>query len=311
MSCFICEWVKKAIAWLKGEDEYVYYNPSSPESIEPTPVYEEDGRLKRALLVGINVYEGDGNDLSGCVNDVDAMRSLLINSFGFHPDNIRVVTDERATREEILLRLKWLVSNVSSGSELVFHYSGHGSQVRDRWDGDELDDYLDEILCPTDMDWDNPLRDDDLYTILRGLPPGVFLSCIIDACHSGTMTRDGKNKDRKMKFMPPPYDISTRVMDRELGTRAFAKSFQKDVQNHVLLSGCKDNQYSSDAYIEGRWRGAMTWAFIKAIESNPSDANWVTIHRAITETLKDEEYEQEPQLSGAGDLIGRSIFGGK
>ena len=57
------------------------------------------------------------------------------------------------------------------GDVLVFHYSGHGSQVPDRH-GDEVDDGLDEIICPYDLDWDDPFTDDDLYDIVQGLAGG-------------------------------------------------------------------------------------------------------------------------------------------
>ena len=105
---------------------------------------------KKALLVGLNKYHPSLKaDLRGCVNDVEHMRDILVNMFGFDPENIRVVIDDRATFEGILERLYWLLEGSRRDDELVFHYSGHGSQVRDR-NGDELNDGLDEILCPTD-----------------------------------------------------------------------------------------------------------------------------------------------------------------
>jgi len=47
-------------------------------------------------------------------------------------DDIRVVTDERATKKAIMERLTWLVKGAKVGDRLLFHFSGHGSQVRDR-----------------------------------------------------------------------------------------------------------------------------------------------------------------------------------
>lgn len=43
----------------------------------------------------------------------------------------------RATRQEILEGCAWLVAGASAGDKLLFHYSGHGTQVQDT-DGDGL-----------------------------------------------------------------------------------------------------------------------------------------------------------------------------
>ena len=105
----------------------------------------------KALLVGINKYKIPGADLNGCVNDVANMRDILLKFFGFTTKEIRVLVDERATKKNIMERLKWLVGGAKAGDRLLLHYSGHGSQVVDR-DGDELKDRMDEIICPHDMD---------------------------------------------------------------------------------------------------------------------------------------------------------------
>ena len=118
--------------------------------------------MKKALLVGINRYPDPRNELKGCVNDVRQMAETLKSRYGFAGDgNMRILTDARATTKAILDGLAWLTAGASPGDSLVFHYSGHGSQVPDKH-GDETTDRLDEILCPYDLDWDHPLTDDDL-----------------------------------------------------------------------------------------------------------------------------------------------------
>jgi hypothetical protein len=62
--------------------------------------------------------------------------------------------------------------DAKAGDKLLFHFSGHGSQIRDR-DGDELKDQLDEIICPHDMDWNGTyIVDDDLKAVFSKLPAG-------------------------------------------------------------------------------------------------------------------------------------------
>src|SRR6266581_2015789 len=99
---------------------------------------------KKALLAGINDYPGRQNDLQGCVNDITNVCDVLVKYFGFASADVTLLQDKHATKAAILDGLKALVARSSAGDLLVFHYSGHGSQVRDA-DGDELDDGLDEI----------------------------------------------------------------------------------------------------------------------------------------------------------------------
>lgn len=263
--------------------------------------------IKKALLVGINIYKPElGANLRGCVNDVENMRKLLIDSFKFDPENIRVLVDERATKQGILDRLKWLLNEAKEGDDLVFHYSGHGSQVRDR-DGDELDDQLDEILCPHDLDWDDPLTDDVLAALFKQLSEGVNLTMICDACHSGTMTRSLSDVYcSRPKGILPPFDIRSRSYSKILPKNKMGKK-DKGTQRHVLISGCKDSQTSADAYIDGKYQGAFTWALTKTIREN-LDIEWKQAHVKTVKLLSD--YSQEPQLSGDAVGIFRKVFGG-
>jgi hypothetical protein len=264
--------------------------------------------IKKALLVGINIYkpELDAN-LRGCVNDVETMRKLLIDNFKFLSENIRVLIDERATKQGILDRLKWLLGGAKEGDELVFHYSGHGSQVRDR-NGDELDDQLDEILCPHDLDWDDPLTDDHLANLFKQLPKGVHLTMLCDSCHSGSISKSMSEIYRNSsKSITAPFDIRSRSYNKILPKNKMGKK-DKGTQRHVLMSGCKDNQTSADAYIDGKYQGAFTWALTKTIRENP-DIEWKQAHIKTVELLSN--YSQEPQLSGDANVIFRNVFGGK
>jgi hypothetical protein len=265
---------------------------------------------KFAVLIGINKYDPSLNsDLNGCVNDIEGMYNILVNQYGFIPENIRVLTDYRATKEMIMERIHWLIDHDVPGDELVLQYSGHGSQIRDR-DGDELNDYLDEILCPTDLDWDDPLTDDDIKLVFDMKEDEVFLTFICDSCHSGSINKsigftDAENKPEVARLINPPLDIKFREGVKELEVKKMGVS----ESNNVLLSGCRDDQTSSDAYIDGRWQGAMTASLIKSIKNNPY-RDWSTIHAEMISILNSTGFTQRPQLNGLDSLIkGRNIFG--
>src|SRR5688572_25400270 len=113
---------------------------------------------KKAVLIGINRYRMPGADLRGCVNDVNNLQSVLTGHYGFVKSDIKVLTDFDATKKAMQAAIRTLITNAKKGDVLLLHYSGHGSNVPDK-DGDEADK-RDEILCPTDLDWKDPLTDD-------------------------------------------------------------------------------------------------------------------------------------------------------
>ena len=295
---------------------FAFFRRNNQATTEETIMEPEKAATKRALLVGINKYADPGSNLSGCVNDVWDMYELLTKNYGFDPDNVRVIIDERATFKNILERLQWLIKSSKAGDEAVFYNSSHGSQVRDR-NKDELSDQLDECLVTHDHDWDNPFIDDILYDVFKKLNKKAFLTVIADTCHSGTITRGLVPKNHgvptdesycKDKFIVPPLDILTRSLDRDLNRKTFgSKDGKQEEQRHILLSGCKENETSKELRLGNSIRGAMTFNLTKFLRANP-DKNWKEAHKFI---LKQVKKMQHPQLSGMDDLKIRKIFGGK
>ncbi len=276
---------------------------------------------QRALLVGINKYQMENSDLSGCLNDVTNIRDSLIKFFGFQADDIRVVTDARATKKNIMDRLQWLVKGAKAGDRMLFHFSGHGSQVRDR-NGDELKDKLDEILCPHDMDWDGTyIVDDELRKIFSGLPPGCALEVLLDSCHSGTGTREllglaqlPPELSFKPRFLRPPIDIQCRV-DLELpitrllrGSNPAPKTLPPIPEYLVLFSGCRDNQTSADALIGGNYNGAFTHYFCKHLRDVKGKITRSELLKRLRASLKFNDFDQIPQLEASKAKKGKNLL---
>lgn len=61
----------------------------------------ESHRNKWALLIGIDRYP-NFRQLAGCINDVEVMRQVLIDSFNFPESHVALLTDEQATRGDHL-----------------------------------------------------------------------------------------------------------------------------------------------------------------------------------------------------------------
>jgi len=245
--------------------------------------------MKKALLIGINDYPGTFNDLMGCVNDVMNMQDLLVSLFGFTKENIVMITDRDATTINILKALEMLVHGATAGDLLVFHYSGHGSQVPDTH-GDEADK-LDEILCPYDLDWkSNVIRDDDLARIFDTLDPNVHLEVFLDSCHSGTGLRGLDSAYRKPRFMPMPEEMAPAP-----GKTNQARTI-KPVRAQVLWSACKATQYAADAHLNGKYGGAFTTLFCECVRGAQGKLSRSALLKALRADLKKNGFVQVPQL---------------
>ena len=143
----------------------------------------------KALLLGINDYL-NVNDLRGCVRDVENMKGMLVDVFGFAAGHVKTLTDKRVVKSEVKKQMALLFKDVEPGDRVVLHFSGHGSYTADQ-NGDE-NDGRDELVCLYDMDFDNPdsyLLDDELRAWTETKPDGVRLTIVLDNCNSGTGTR--------------------------------------------------------------------------------------------------------------------------
>jgi len=275
---------------------------------------------KRALLVGINRYQIDGADLRGCVNDVKDLSAALVEFYGFSKKDITVLTDGAATKKAMEAGIKALVRDSKKGDVALLHYSGHGSNVPD--DNDDEADGRDEILCPTDLDWKDPLRDDWLRSTFDGLRDGVSFTAIMDCCHSGTNTREFLPPDApvKQRYLPSPWGLVAAESGRSLPRKVLgelrksppAARKARDIVNadlpELLITGCRDTQTSADAFINGRYNGALTYGLVTAIRKAKGKLTYQDLHDRIIAVLKQKKFDQVPQLEGQKARFGQQLF---
>jgi hypothetical protein len=297
---------------------YIQRKFSKPSEIkEPiTFINKEASMTKKALVVGVDKYKNPAWNLEGCTLDAAVMSGMLQDHFGFPGDNVRVLMDDRATKASIERRIDWLVRDAKPGDVLVFFYAGHGSQVRDR-DGDELDDAMDEILCPHDLDWDDPLTDDVLQGYFKKVPQGATLTVVFDCCHSGTGTRSlwapispdgeiGEVEYKKTRYIKPPLDIEHRSRGISLKRRRVGETVIKE--NHILMAACASFQEAQEKRFQGQARGAFSFCFGAALKR----ADWKLTYRQAHEDtrirLRDNGFVQIPQLEGPADRLDKQIF---
>ena len=275
---------------------------------------------KRALLIGINKYLAAGADLRGCVNDVKDLSKALVEFHGFRKNDITLLTDLAATKKAMEAGIKALIRDSKKGDVALLHFSGHGSHVPD--DNRDESDGRDEILCPADLDWDDPFRDDWLRTTLDGLRAGVGLTVIMDCCHSGTNTRAVLPPDAPVKerYLPSPSTLKAvesgrrapKQVTSELRGSSRAARKAKDIVTadlpEVLITGCRDTQTSADAFINGRFNGALTFALVEAIRKRRGRLTYQELHDQAAGVLKTRKFEQVPQLEGRKARFAEPLF---
>jgi hypothetical protein len=250
---------------------------------------------KKALCVGIN-YKGSGNDLNGCINDANAWADLLVAHFDFLKPDVKLLLETDATKVNIIAGLKALLAGAKSGDVLVFQNSSHGTYVVDK-SGDELDRY-DEAICPYDFK-QNLIVDDELREIFSGLPGGVQMTVILDSCHSGTGTRLVFNPAigyRKERFLNPK-EFGGAELENPQNAKVSEK-FPQSGMKEILLSGCKDTEYSYDAQIGTTFNGAMTYYAIDTIKKANYKITCADLATQLNAALAAEGYNQHPQLEG-------------
>lgn len=234
---------------------------------------------KFAVIIGIN-YVGTDSELNGCVNDANHVRTFLIDKAGYLPENIAMIADDNQhtapTKQNILDSFALIVNKATNEgfTELWFSYSGHGSYITD-YNGDEKDKQ-DEVICPVDYLVSGMITDDYIYdNFVCRLPKTTTLISIMDCCFSGTI-----------------YDLP------HLYTTSFTtnNNNNRHVAKVVSISGCRDDQTSADAYINGNYEGAMTWSFINALANANYNVKLVNLVDNMRILLKNK-YTQVPLLA--------------
>lgn len=269
----------------------------------------QSGVQKFALIVGVNEYRYV-TKLEGCVQDARDMKEVLQGRFGFPENNILVLTDEQATHEAIVNAFRsHLIENARNNPNaiIVFHYSGHGSQVEDK-NGDEADG-LDETIVPVnsrDPEEKNfDITDDELDELFdelsRFTPNTTF---ILDSCHSGSATRGLVAREVAQDKRRQP---SQKPVARTRSADAQSVDVLPKNERYVTISGCMASERSYETVNGKKRNGAFTFYLVEALRrANPS-TSYREMLEQVAGAVSLNNPNQHPQIEGALD---RAIFAG-
>jgi len=145
------------------------------------------GAKKYAIIVGISDYPGTLNDLQYCDDDAEDMYAALTTLYGYKSSNIHLLLDMGASFAAIQGAINDIKSKAKADDEVVFFFSGHGTNgVAD--DGDR--EKTDEAIVSHDGNqsgsfvaiWDGQLKD-----WFSGFSTTRIIF-IFDSCLAGGMT---------------------------------------------------------------------------------------------------------------------------
>jgi uncharacterized caspase-like protein len=254
----------------------------APLPVAETPLNIPQGN--RALLIGIDRYANpELNLVGGSVNDVKLMKRLLIDSLGFEASQIKTLTNEQATKRAIMQAIdEWLINGTGQDDQALLFYSGHGYYQKDL-NGDESDPF-DETLVAHDAQlvsntesppvFKNLILDDEIHTRVQRLS-NRKVTLVIDACHSGTMTRSLNGVDPKfVRTLAARLPEMSRVTTRSaLGQRQKDESFIEATHNMVAWSAVSPVQQALVDTETNQYQGVFTGRFVKGIQQGLADGN--------------------------------------
>lgn len=265
---------------------------------------------RHALLIGIMDYEGTGlYSLEGPGNDIEIVHRLLIDRFGFHEENIKILMDEQATHSKIEKAFKDLAGQINSGDFIYIHYSGHGSLTPDL-NGDEQrgkdqtwvsygsrkdikarqsfnnrDKIGEDNADPDNFD----ILDDEinqwLIPIYEKTDHVVFVS---DSCHSASVTRGEAPK--------------TRAVPIDLRIHPFGKRNLKRVKFHsgIRVGAAQDDESAVEfTSNDGESYGLFTWYWVKALQQARPGENWDDVFKRTSSQITTiRGISQHPRIEG-------------
>lgn len=220
------------------------------------------------LVIGIDDYIGTSNDLDGAANDAKDIGAALETAGA--KEVVRLI-DKDATKDRIGAAWEGLLAKAQPGDTIVFSYAGHGSQEKEpQGRHDEADGLNENFLlggyAESGAATKERILDDEIFGWMqeadRKQVKAIFVA---DSCHSGGMERSASAsgvKFRKMTMTPIERD------ELQLPSPEISKLTEDSFENVTFIAAVPENKETPEVTIDGQKRGALSWAFSRALEGN-------------------------------------------
>ncbi len=243
-----------------------------------------------ALIIGVNKYQ-QLNPLEYAVEDAKSMKSLLSTQYGFAEDNILMLLDNEATKDNIEDSFYRLIENTGPNDCVVFYFAGHG-ETKQRI-GESVRDlgYLIPVNGNPERLERTALSMDRIRTISDELPAKSVLF-LVDACYGGLAARG--------QYRSPGDNID------------YIKRITKDRARQIITAGKADQQVVE----KEEWgHSAFTKALLEGLMELKADVDmdgiipvfdlFSYLHKRVTKISKGI---QTPHFGNIGISDGEFVF---
>jgi hypothetical protein len=267
-----------------------------------------------ALLVGINRYpahvtleeEVSFPPLHGCVTDATRMRDYLRHET-LLDSNIVLLTDEKATKSEIIHHFREHLGQAKAGDTALFFYSGHGAQewADPVWTS-ETDHRLECLACYYDEQTKDNflLADKELRYLVHELAAQQpHIVTIFDCCHSADVTRNGamvtaafgNGVEKRIPF----FVFGQRGWGKFIFSTEITKDNVKHLGVHATLPEGAHVQFSAcesdEAAIESAGEGVFTKTLLRVLRMAGGDVSYQALSNRVRQYMRNV-FEQKPRL---------------
>ena len=242
-----------------------------------------------ALIIGIDKYQ-NVQPLNYAVKDAESIQDILVNTFDFPEDNVTLLKNEEATKQNILKSFSEITKKAEDSDRVLIFFAGHG-ETMDLPEGGEKG-----YLIPVEGD------SEDLY--LTGLPMeelrqialisrAKHMLYLVDACYGGIAAIGSRGLDSKR-------------------TPNYIDKITKDKSRQVITAGGRDEQVIE----KPEWgHSAFTLNLKRGLQDSRADYNsdgYITANELglfLREKVTiDSENQQTPQYGRMTSQEGEFVF---
>jgi hypothetical protein len=205
---------------------------------------------------------------------------LATKKLGYKNSQIHVLQDQDATKKNILQAIRThLIKKTKAGDQVLFYFSGHGYHIKDI-NGDEKD-HWDETLVThdtmpnKDRTFSNMITDDELGALFDQIDDRK-VTIIVDACHSGTITRG----------LQRVTHLAKTIQGSKSGDKSISRSL-KDI-NH---------RRKEEAFLPAR-ANRIVWSAVSAQQKALIDFSLSTVQSVFTRWFTDGLMNQSADKDG-------------
>ncbi len=236
-----------------------------------------------AVVIGINTYSHHP-DLSTPLNDARALAGLLEDKYFFNRENIFLIEDTRATKDQIMRVFRDLVAaRVKKGDNVLIYYAGHG------W----FDDILKSGYWVTTEATKSPatfLENNTIYKFIAALDErgAQHVLLVSDSCFSGAFTREH------------------RAVETDIGDRYFREKYARPSRNVLTSGGIEPVEDAGKA-----GHSVFAYYFLKTLRENPHpylSAKQVGVRVEELVTRNSTQTPFSRFIHGVGDEGGQFFF---